>query len=73
MLVVRLEVLVLRLFSDVCHRKPGCLDVRSQGQVHLHKLLAAEGRVKSMPLVIQRENSTVKAQKTGFGEFGTTV
>lgn len=51
-LVAVLKVLFLRLFSDVCCRKFRCTDVLRQGQICLHKLLAAEERVKSTPLVI---------------------
>lgn len=52
MLVVALKVLSLGLFSDVCYRKPSHVDMLSQGQICLRKLLAAEERVKSTPLVI---------------------
>lgn len=51
-LVAGVKVLLLGLISDVCCRKSGCADVLRQGQICLHKLLAAEERVKSTPLVI---------------------
>lgn len=50
--VAVLKVLLLRLFSDVCCRKSSCADVLRQGQMCLHKILAAEKRVKSTPRVI---------------------
>lgn len=63
----------LWLFSNVCCRKPSRVDMLSQGQICLHKSLAAEERVKSTPLVIRKETSTIKSQETGLREFGTVV
>lgn len=64
-LVVALKVVSLRLFSDVCYRKLSHVDMLSQGQICLHKLLAAEERVKSTPLVIWRKIPQQSHRKLG--------